>query len=461
MRPQGAQFAESAKNRESVMSLGSIAHLQYYFARTGLLDGKGAQARDVDMRRKKRRSDMSLDDGKENVNPNVLGGEYVGSPVEGDAMSPDEWDGEDMMLPPTVSTYAQRIPYVEPPPDAETLRRELMESLTQVSKAMAEIAEHGQEERINSRWSTPARSNDLQRTPTHSPSKTPGRSPGKRGNTSPANGWHQISGMHMLDVTTLAIKAAKDYYTQHDHPQRLHQIRSERKIREDLLSVMDTLKKMAARNFHGGMRDEEAAVIGDWVREVSDLLVKERRLEAQEARDRKSWRWLAGSWPESERRRREHEFMNTFLEPGESMPDWEVPEPGSETPTALLAGLRDGLILVTMHNRILKKSRRQFGQIESYHIDTAKPYRAAENLRFWLKAAELRFEVKLELDVMGVVYGTGQGIWEQFDRAVLDWCQAVREEITADWKMGSVQVPPPIVVAGPQVDTKIAISPKR
>lgn len=439
------------------MSLGSIAHLQYYFARTGLLDGKGAQARDVDLKRKRRRPDLSViadESGKENVNPSVLGGEYVGSPVDGDAMSPDEWDAEEMMLPPTVSTYAQRIPYVEPPPDAETLRRELMESLAQVTKALTEIKEHGQEERINSRWSTPARSGDIHSTPPQSPARTPGRSPGKRGATSPANGWHQISGMHMLDVTTLAIKAAKDYYTQHDQPQRLHQLKSERKIREELLSVMDTLKKMAGRNFHGGMRDEEATIISDWSRGVSEMLVKEKRLEAQEARDRKQWRWLGGSWPDSERRRREHEFMNTFLEEGESMPSWDAPEAGSEKPTALLEGLRDGLILVTMHNRILKKSRRQFGQIESYHVDTAKPYRAAENLRFWLKAAELRFEVKLELDVMGVVYGTGEGIWEQFDKAVLDWCKAVREEITADWKMGSVQVPPPIVIAGPQAETQ-------
>ena len=41
VRPQAVAFAESAKNRDSVMSLGSIAHLQYYFARTGVLDGKG------------------------------------------------------------------------------------------------------------------------------------------------------------------------------------------------------------------------------------------------------------------------------------------------------------------------------------------------------------------------------------------------------------------------------------
>ena len=40
VRPQGTNFAASAQSRESVLSLGSIAHLQYYFARTGLLDGK-------------------------------------------------------------------------------------------------------------------------------------------------------------------------------------------------------------------------------------------------------------------------------------------------------------------------------------------------------------------------------------------------------------------------------------
>src|SRR5688572_21786324 len=38
MRPEGTEFSQSAKNRESVMNLGTIAHLQYYFARTGLLD---------------------------------------------------------------------------------------------------------------------------------------------------------------------------------------------------------------------------------------------------------------------------------------------------------------------------------------------------------------------------------------------------------------------------------------
>ena len=76
MRPQGTAFAESARNRDSVMSLGSIAHMQYYFARTGLLDGKGAQLAKGDM--KKRGS--TGDSGKENVEPAIASGDDFGLP---------------------------------------------------------------------------------------------------------------------------------------------------------------------------------------------------------------------------------------------------------------------------------------------------------------------------------------------------------------------------------------------
>jgi hypothetical protein len=65
MRPQGTNFADSARNRDSVMSLGSIAHMQYYFARTGLLDGKGGQLAKGDMKKK----NNTGENGKENVEP--------------------------------------------------------------------------------------------------------------------------------------------------------------------------------------------------------------------------------------------------------------------------------------------------------------------------------------------------------------------------------------------------------
>ena len=71
MRPQGTNFADSAKNRDSVMSLGSIAHMQYYFARTGLLDGKGGQLAKNDGKNKKKDSLGLGEAGKENVEPSI------------------------------------------------------------------------------------------------------------------------------------------------------------------------------------------------------------------------------------------------------------------------------------------------------------------------------------------------------------------------------------------------------
>lgn len=41
LRPVGTEFSKSAQKRDSVMALGSISHLQYFFAKTRLLDGKG------------------------------------------------------------------------------------------------------------------------------------------------------------------------------------------------------------------------------------------------------------------------------------------------------------------------------------------------------------------------------------------------------------------------------------
>ena len=138
VRPQGVEFAESAKNRESVMCLGSIAHLQYYFARTGLLDGKGAQ-----MARPKNKNHVN---GTKEV-PKLLltqhsqfTAEMVDSPV--DDIAPDqvdfdvEYDDGELMLPPTVSTYSVKTHHIPPPPKLKVLRKDLVEALDKASLAV-------------------------------------------------------------------------------------------------------------------------------------------------------------------------------------------------------------------------------------------------------------------------------------------------------------------------------------
>ena len=414
------------------MSLGSIAHLQYYFARTGVLDGKGAQlAREGPKKRDSSLRVSIADPAQEYGFPrdSHLGGEIVNSPIDEDVDSQD-WDGDEpFMLPPTVSTYAHRTQYVPPPPDLETLRRELQESLGHVLKALGDVQAQ-QEEKVDVPPPPPLKSDRA-----IDEEEIVQRSPGR--------GWHEIQGMHILDVVTLAIKAAKEYYTMHEHPERLSKVKPEKQIREELLGVLDILKRMAARSFAGGMKLEELNVIIGWVRSVQQFLVAEKKVEEQEAKDRASWKWLARDWKGYERLR-EWEFMKTFIQ-NEDFPAWTDPAEADVLPTPFLAVMSSGLTLVLLHNRILKKSKRHSEEIKAYHTDTAKPYRAADNLRYWIKAAEIRWETKLDVDVMGVVYNKNQEVWRNLDKAILAWCRTVREEITHFWQQGAVQVSVPVL----------------
>ncbi|MCJ1395040.1 hypothetical protein MMC18_007921 [Xylographa bjoerkii] len=425
-RPQGVAFAESAKNRDSVMSLGSIAHLQYYFARTGILDGKGGQMAKDTRKDSTTLGFTTIDLSQHTRLPQFIENEndFSITPSEADDTF-DDWDSS-LMLPPTVSTYSHRTHYIPPPPDAATLRKDLEDELARVTRTVAEVRAHKERNLLQGGGESPKeqdqvedRKNDEQ-------------------DSDASQGWHQLEGMNMLDVVTLAIRSAKIYYTMHEQPQRLTIIKSERQVREELLNVLDVLKRMVIRNFAYGIKEEELQTISGWVEGVEEFLAKEQVIAEREAGDQEKWQWLEGAW-EAGDRRREWLFMSTFADK-DALPEWTAPSNTETQPTLFLAALRNGLTLVNLHNRILKKSKRQFGEIRTFHTDTAKPYRIADNLRYWIKAAEIRWETKLQVDVMGVVYGKGDDVWKDFDSAILAWCCAVREEITKEWKQGSVQV---------------------
>ncbi|KAF2402243.1 hypothetical protein EJ06DRAFT_490487 [Trichodelitschia bisporula] len=406
MRPQATSFAESAKARESVMSLGSIAHLQYYFARTGLLDGKGAQlAQESEKSLKRKKSGVAASMPLPSQSPSFLSadgaescalsdGGLADSPVDG-----EDADWDEMMLPPTVSTYNQRPAYVAPPPDLTMLRRELTEGLEDALKVLKET------------------------------DKSPDANGGADG-----QGWYEIQGLHLLDITTLAIRAAKNYYTAHTQPARLYAIKPERQIRGDLYQVLEILKRMAARNFAGGIRQQEKVGILTWIVGISELIQAEIDGEKREVEERGRWVWRTGDWTGRERER-ERAFVKSFLPPlSEAVPEWIDPStlPDEDLPTDWMRYFASGLRLIQLHNALVRASRRSFEEIGKFHIDTAKPYRRAENLRFWLKAAELRWEVGLRVDVGGVVAGD-KGALRGFDEAVLKWCRAVREEMEGEW----------------------------
>ena len=404
------------------MSLGSIAHLQYYFARTGLLDGKGGQLAKEGKKEPTAETEplsastRSFSEPTAYLGISRLGGDLVDSPIEEDVQCP-KWE-DTMMLPPTVSTYSHRVQYLPPPPDAETLKAELAKTLLEACNALQDVRDH------NGAALDRRKEEEIQSEGEPSDPEVVTRN----------QGWYEIQGMHVLDVITLAIRSAKVYYTNHDHPGRLSSIKSERRLREELLGVMDVLKRMATRNFTDGIKDQELKVMEDWVHSVEALLADEEAVEKQEAQQRESWKWLEGLWMDRTRER-EWLFMCSFL-PGIALPEWTPQTGAMGESTAFLQAMGDGLHLIHLHNATLKKSKRQFGEIKVFHTDTTKPYRRAENLRYWIKAAEIRWEIKLQVDVTGVVHDRRGKVLEDFDAAIMQWCKVVREELTKEWKEG-------------------------
>lgn len=408
------------------MSLGSIAHLQHYFARTGLLDGKGAQ---LSRKRNPRATlDFSQLDVPSLLTPKGPGSDVdssyasmsaspdfganhanlVESPVdEHDGFYYDEYEESDQnILPPTTSTYKHREKIVPKPPTIAELKTDLTGAL---NSAVAVLKE-----------SKAAKVPNV----IHSP-PTPDRSP------APGQGWFEIQGMQILDVMTLAIRAAKVYYTSHEYPERLDTIKAEKEIRTELLAVMEILKHMATRDFAGGMRDDEHDIMRSWIESIRIMLKKEDELEEADRAERAGWSWLKGDWTGREIER-EIAFLKSMDPEAERLPAYTPIASASEAPTDFLESMQNGVRLVKFHNAAVRKSRRRFGAIGTFHTDTQKPYRCAENLRYWSKAAELRWEVNLVVDVLGVVYNNNTQVWVDFEEAIWKWCRSVREEIATE-----------------------------
>lgn len=416
------------------MCLGSIAHLQHYFARTGLLDGKGGRSKAY---KKKDPNALNM--------PRLFSSasqdsDIVESPVDESGFD-DDWDlSDEEMLPPTVSTYSRRERRIPPPPDVEVLRLDLQASLDEAEREIVAdtkvTPESHPEQSTSSELKIPkhrAPANDMNGIQYDhlDDSDVSEAFP-----EAPTMSMYEIHGIQCLNLITGAIACARTYYTSHDHPERLKMISPERKIRKDLLNVLDILRCWASRDFDGGLRDNERAVLLDWIQSARDMVEKDRMLEEQEHLRRKNLAWANGDWSGRERER-EHAFLSYLETTGQPLPPWtpvgqDTPAE-SGLPTPFLSRVRDGRDLVRFHNEAVRQSKRRFGEIKSYHQDIGKPYRQTENLLFFVKASEIRWETKLDVDVSSIVNDTGPEAWRKFDEALMTWCRVVREELVRDW----------------------------
>lgn len=358
---------------------------------------------------------------------------------------------------PAVSTYRHRSLTIEPLPDMPLLRRQLRKALDEAQKALethehvyksieSDVPEAVEQERgdeaalnnemlnkytVKTETGDEGASND-ERT--------------KRGHVrSDTQGWHEVQGLHILDTVTLAIRQARTYYVTHTQPQNLYALRSERDIRSDLYQVLDILKRMASRDFRGGMRPDERTGIASWIQGIHELLSKEEKQEADEFQRIHRSPWRHGDWTGREGER-EWLFLNSFDYNPEPLPPW----PSDPTqPSDFLLSLSKGLRLISLHNEMVRRSRRPFGEITTFYTDLSKPYRCAENLRYWAKAAELRWEIKLSFNALDVVHGDTEQAWSDFYKALQAWCRGVREELTKDWATIDSESRPG-TAAGPQ-----------
>ncbi|KAG0643768.1 hypothetical protein HOY80DRAFT_1007279 [Tuber brumale] len=414
MRPQGTEFSTSARSRESVMALGSIAHLQYFFAKTGLLDGKGAG-----LQTKKSSNSLKVDTTAQGIPQDSTYSSLRSSPelfmpMEADffSESPSELDDfafdESIMLPPTTSTYNPQTKHIPPTPNPQVLRERLRGALAVTKSAwLQSFAIPG----------GPVRKEKVE---------------GEKDLAPLPPGFSELHGNELVELATSAIRAAKAYYYTTDTS--LLSTLDDRSLREGFLTTLDVLKRLAQRKFDGGVKPEERDAVVKWIDSVELSLAAEENAIADMRR--KGREWLEGSW-EGREMDRCHLFLTYFDSSPDPLPPFVPTEPATPLPTPFLLSLRSGLRLILIHNAVVRRSKRPFGQIPNYHKEFSKPYRSAENLRFWKKAAEIRWELKLKFDVTGVVNGTEDG-WRDFQRDIRSWCEKVLEEIRTDWEVGDV-----------------------
>ncbi|CAG8572634.1 9497_t:CDS:2 [Ambispora leptoticha] len=72
-----------------------------------------------------------------------------------------------------------------------------------------------------------------------------------------------------------------------------------------------------------------------------------------------------------------------------------LPDPRNDK-TEFFAALADGKLLCEIFNTVVRRSKRPFGFIDHIHEDTSRTYRATENLKFFAAACRFRFDIKFE-----------------------------------------------------------------
>lgn len=117
---------------------------------------------------------------------------------------------------------------------------------------------------------------------------------------------------------------------------------------------------------------------------------------------------------------RYHLFLVQF-DPSEPI----LPPPSTKE---FLEAIRTGTKLCLIHNTLTHFSLRPFGLITRFHTNTSVRYRVTDNLRYFAKAAQIRWEIQLDWDVEEIWRATPKGD-EMLRGQLAKWCDALINEM--------------------------------
>jgi hypothetical protein len=231
------------------------------------------------------------------------------------------------------------------------------------------------------------------------------------------------TGMDIVEDATATIRLAQRYRTQIQH----EDWDDEKKLRRHAVDVLVVLRRIAERE-DGQASDDEREIVRTWCRDVKT------RVERDDEVRRGIWEqaapWMDGKWddewgsPYSRllMTERYHLFLVQF-----DASEPRIPPPSSSD-DKFVAALRTGTKLCIIHNALTHFSLRPFGLISRFHTDTTVQYRVTDNLRYFAKAAEIRWEVQIEWDVEEIWRATPAGV-DMFKRELGKWCESVIKEM--------------------------------
>ena len=232
----------------------------------------------------------------------------------------------------------------------------------------------------------------------------------------------QGRGLEIVENTTATIRLAQRYRAHVRH----EDLDDEKKLRRDAVDVLYILRRITERE-DNELTEEEKSVIRIWCNDVKTLIDRDDEIR------REMWEraaaWMEGNWENNEwgiaipglaNLERYHLFLVQF-DPSEP----RLPPPSTGE---FFESLRSGTKLCLIHNTLTHFSLRPFGLITRFHTDTSVRYRVTDNLRYFAKAAQIRWEIQIEWDVEEIWRASPNGN-EMLKRELGKWCTAVIDEM--------------------------------